>query len=46
MISWTGRITLSPQSDNWVRNIYVDGGERTVTGDRNDEFIETIKIGS
>ena len=46
MISWTGRLTLSPQSDNWVRNIYVDGGERSVTGDRNDEFIETIKIGS
>ena len=46
MISFTGRITLSPQSDNWVRNIYVDGGERRVTGDRNDEFVETIKIGS
>jgi len=46
MISWTGRVTLSPQSDNWVRNVYVDGGERRVTGDRNDEFIETIKIGT
>ena len=46
MISFTGRITLTPNSDNWVRNVYVDGGERRVTGDRNDEFIDTIKIGS
>jgi hypothetical protein len=56
MLSWTGRITLKPQSDNWVRSVYVDG-KRTITGDRNDpffsgsspdqyEFIETIKIGT
>ena len=45
MIEWVGIIKLSPASDNWVRNIYVDGGVREIWGDRNDEFIETKKIG-
>ena len=38
MLSWTGRVTLHPQSDNWVRSVYVDGGERHLTGDRSDPF--------
>ncbi len=38
MLSWTGRITLHPQSDNWVRSVYIDGGERHLTGDRGDPF--------
>jgi hypothetical protein len=38
MLSWTGRVTLHPQSDNWVRSVYVDGGERHLTGDRGDPF--------
>ena len=38
MLSWTGRITLNPQSDNWVRSVYIDGGERHLTGDRSDPF--------
>ena len=46
MIEWVGIIKLSPASDNWVRSIYVNGGQREIWGDRNDEFIETTKIGS
>ena len=46
MIEFTGRINLSPASDNWVRNIYVNGGERTITGDFDGSYIETIKISS
>ena len=46
IIEWVGKIKLNPASDNWVRTIYTDGGVRNITGDRNDEFIETIKIGS
>ena len=38
MLSWTGRGTLHPQSDNWVRSVYIDGGERHLTGDRSDPF--------
>ena len=38
MLSWTGRVTLNPQSDNWVRSVYIDGGERHLTGDRSDPF--------
>ena len=38
MLSWTGRITLHPQSDNWVRSVYINGGERHLTGDRSDPF--------
>jgi len=46
MIEFNGRIELSPASDNWVRNVYVDGGTRTITGDFNGSYIETIKISS
>ena len=46
MIEFIGRIQLSPASDNWVRNIYVNGGERTITGDFDGSYIETIKISS
>ena len=46
MIEYVGRINLSPASDNWVRNIYVSGGTRTITGDFDGSYIETIKISS
>jgi len=46
MIEYVGRINLSPASDNWVRNIYVRGGTRTITGDFDGSYIETIKISS
>ena len=46
MIEFNGRIELSPASDNWVRNVYVDGGTRTITGDFNGSYIETVKISS
>jgi len=46
MIDFTGRIELSPASDNWVRNVFVDGGERSIVGDFNGSYIETIKISS
>ena len=46
MVEFTGRIQLSPASDNWVRNIYVSGGERTITGDFDGSYVETIKISS
>jgi hypothetical protein len=46
MVEFIGRIALSPASDNWVRNIYVNGGERTITGDFNGSYIETVKISS
>ena len=46
MIEWVGTIKLTPASDNWVRNIYVDGGERRIFGDFNGTYIDTVKIGS
>ena len=46
MIEFVGRIRLTPASDNWVRNIYVDGGTRSITGDFDGSYIETIKISS
>ena len=46
MIEFVGRIQLTPASDNWVRNIYVDGGTRSITGDFDGSYIETIKISS
>ncbi len=46
MIEYNGHINLDPMSDGWIRNVYVSGGERTITGGRNYEYIETIKISS
>ena len=46
MVEFTGRVQLSPASDNWVRNIYVNGGERSITGDFDGSYIETVKISS
>ena len=46
MIEFIGRIELSPASDNWTRNIYVNGGTRTITGDFDGSYIETVKISS
>ena len=46
MIDFSGRVGLHPESDSWVRDVYVSGGTRRETGDRDHEFIETIKISS
>ena len=46
MIDFTGRVQLSPASDNWVRNVFIDGGERSIVGDFDGSYIETIKISS
>jgi hypothetical protein len=46
MIEFVGRVQLSPASDNWVRNVFVSGGERTITGDFDGSYVETIKISS
>ena len=43
MISFEGRINLQPASDQWVRNIYISGGTRRITGDFNGSYIETIR---
>ena len=32
VVEYTGNISLRPSKDTWVRNVYVDGGSRTVTG--------------
>jgi len=46
MIEFNGTIQLTPASDNWVRNIYVNGGERSITGDFDGSFVETVRISS
>ena len=47
MIEFTGVITLNPESDTWVRSVFVDGGTRRVRrGRRSFTFIETVKIKS
>ena len=46
MIDFTGRIQLTPASDNWVRNVFVDGGTRTITSATGETYIETVKISS
>lgn len=46
IIEFVGRVQLTPASDNWVRNVFVSGGERTITGDFDGSYVETIKISS
>ena len=43
MIDFQGRVGLRPESDSWVRDVYVSGGVRNETGEP-DQYIETIKI--
>jgi hypothetical protein len=46
MIEFNGGITLHPPTDNWVRDVFVDGGTRTITGSYDGTYIETIKTSS
>ena len=49
MVEYIGLIELNPSVDTWVRNVYIDGGERTVTGERGGfvgEYIDTVLTGS
>ena len=46
MIEFNGGISLTPASDNWVRDVFVDGGSRTITGSYNGSYIETIRTSS
>ena len=46
MVDFTGTIILDPSSDSWVRNVYVDGGTRRITGGFDGTFIESIKTSS
>jgi hypothetical protein len=46
MVEYIGRVILSPASDNWVRNVYVPGGTRTITGGWNGSYIDNVLISS
>ena len=43
IVTFTGNVTLNPASDNWVRNVFITGGRRTVLGDSAGTFVnETL----
>ena len=44
--SFFGEIKLDPQSDQWVRNVEIDGGTKTVTGSVTRTYVEKIKVSS
>ena len=44
MIEFNGSVLLKPASDSWVRNVYVPGFTRHVTGGGDYQYIENIKI--
>ena len=46
IVKFEGNITLNPASDNWTRNVTIQGGERTVTGDTQGTFITEVRSGS
>jgi len=45
MIAFFGTAILRPNADTWIRNVFVPGGTREITGDGGD-FIENILISS
>ena len=46
IVKFDGIVTLNPASDNWTRNVTIQGGERTVTGDAEGTFITEVQSGS
>ena len=46
IVKFDGIVTLNPAADNWTRNVFIQGGERTVTGDTEGTFITEVKSGS
>jgi len=46
MIEYKGVVKLNPASDNWVRNIFVPGGSRSIWGGWNGSYIENVLISS
>ena len=44
MIEFVGAVELTPASDNWVRNVFVPGGTRRITGGWNGSFIDNVLI--
>ena len=46
MIDFSGSVVLNPESDTWVRNVFVDGGRRTIWGGFNGTFIESVVTSS
>ena len=46
MISFFGKVKLTPRTDSWVRNIQIDGGERRITGGFDGSYIDTVKTSS
>jgi hypothetical protein len=46
VIDFSGGLQLNPVSDNWVRTVFVDGGTRTLTGDSDSTYVETLQTSS
>jgi len=46
MVAFFGSVILRPNADTWVRNVYVPGGTRQITGGSDYEYIENILIDS
>ena len=38
IVTFRGRMILSPSADTWTRNVILDDGTRTVLGDTNETF--------
>jgi hypothetical protein len=47
MITWVGRVNLSPSADSWVRTVFVrSGSTRFELGDTDIHYVENILISS
>ena len=46
IVSFRGRMTLSPSADTWTRNIILDDGTRTVLGDTEETYTSDVIVSS
>ena len=46
LTTFYGEIQLDPKSDQWVRNIEIDGGSKTITGSVSRTYVEKIQVSS
>ena len=46
VIEYSGVVVLNPNSDNWVRNIYINKNRTVFSGGREYTYVEDVKVSS
>jgi len=46
IIEYSGIVVLNPNTDNWVRNIYINNNRTVISGGREFTYVEDVKVSS